>query len=56
MGGELLASFGIKNCDLKVRKLILFKEQSHPVRVIVASVRKQHKTPEGELRVFFLIL
>ena len=36
MGGELLASFGIKNCDLKVRKLILFKEQSHPGRVIVA--------------------
>ncbi len=35
-GGELLAKFGIKICDLKVSQLILFKEQSHPGRVIVA--------------------
>ena len=35
-GGELLASFGIKICDLNVSQLILFKEQSHPGRCIVA--------------------
>lgn len=35
-GGELLAKFGIKICDLEVSQLILFKEQSHPGRVIVA--------------------
>ena len=36
MGGEILAGFGIKICDLQVSQLILFKEQSHPGRVIVA--------------------
>ena len=36
MGGEILAGFGIKICDLDVSQLILFKEQSHPGRVIVA--------------------
>ncbi len=36
VGGEPLAKFGIKICDLKVSQLILFKEQSHPGRVIVA--------------------
>lgn len=36
MGGEILAGFGIPICDLKVSKLILFKEQSKPGRVIVA--------------------
>lgn len=35
-GGELLAKFGIKICDLDVSQLILFKEQSHPGRCIVA--------------------
>ena len=35
-GGELLAQFGIKICDLNVSQLILFKEQSHPGRCIVA--------------------
>ncbi len=35
-GGELLAAFGIKICDLNVSQLILFKEQSHPGRCIVA--------------------
>ena len=35
-GGEVLAKFGIKICDLQVSQLILFKEQSHPGRVIVA--------------------
>lgn len=36
VGGEPLAKFGIKICDLDVSQLILFKEQSHPGRVIVA--------------------
>lgn len=36
MGGEILAGFGIKICDLDVSQLILFKEQSHPGRCIVA--------------------
>jgi len=36
MGGELLAKFGIPICQLQVSSLILFKEQSHPGRVIVA--------------------
>ena len=35
-GGELLDAFGIKICDLDVSQLILFKEQSHPGRCIVA--------------------
>ena len=36
MRGELLDSFGIHICDLSVRTLILFREQSHPGRCIVA--------------------
>ena len=36
MGGEVLAAYGIPICDLQVSQLILFKEQSHPGRVIVA--------------------
>lgn len=36
VGGELLDGFGIKITDLEVSQLILFKEQSHPGRVIVA--------------------
>ena len=36
MRGELLDAFGIVICDLSVSTLILFKEQSHPGRVIVA--------------------
>lgn len=35
-GGEYLAKFGIKICDLDVSQLILFKEQSKPGRCIVA--------------------
>ncbi|MBN2222626.1 MAG: HIT family protein [Vallitaleaceae bacterium] len=35
--GELLDAFGIKICELKHSTLILFKEQSHKGRVIVAS-------------------
>ena len=36
MRGELLEQFGIYVCDLSVSTLILFKEQSHPGRCIVA--------------------
>ena len=36
MGGDLLAAFGIPICELNVSTLILFKEQSHPGRCIVA--------------------
>ena len=36
MRGELLDQFGIYICDLKVSTLILFKEQSHKGRCIVA--------------------
>ena len=39
MGGELLAKFGIKICELEGSVLYLFKEQSHPGRVIVAAKR-----------------
>ncbi len=35
-GGELLAKFGIKICEMDVSQLILFKEQSKPGRCIVA--------------------
>lgn len=35
--GEPLAKFGIHICDLTQTKLYLFKEQSHPGRVIVAN-------------------
>ena len=36
MRGELLDAFGICICDLSVSTPILFKEQSHPGRCIVA--------------------
>lgn len=36
MENELLDAFGIKICDLSVSMPYLFKEQSHPGRVIVA--------------------
>ena len=36
MGGELLDSFGILIRELQVIQLILFREQSHPGRCIVA--------------------
>ena len=36
MRGELLERFGIYICDLSVSSLILFKEQSHKGRCIVA--------------------
>ena len=34
--GELLDAFGIKICELPMSKVILFREQSHRGRVIVA--------------------
>jgi diadenosine tetraphosphate (Ap4A) HIT family hydrolase len=40
MRNELLDEFGIVICDLPVSLLVLFKEQSHPGRCVVAS--KQH--------------
>ena len=55
-GGEALAAFGIKICDLKVSQLILFKEQSHPGRVIVAykdHVSELIDISEEERRLFF---
>ena len=36
MRGELLDAFGIFICELNVSSLILFKEQSHPGRCVVA--------------------
>ena len=36
MEGELVAAFEIKICELESSKVQLFKEQSHPGRVIVA--------------------
>ena len=36
MRGDLLDVFGIYICDLSVSTLILFREQSHPGRCIVA--------------------
>lgn len=41
MQNELLDAFGIYICDLPASILVLFKEQSHLGRVIVAS--KEHK-------------
>ncbi|MCR5676155.1 MAG: HIT family protein [Lachnospiraceae bacterium] len=37
--GALLDAFGIKICELPMSKVILFKEQSHKGRVIVACKR-----------------
>ncbi len=56
MGGEVLAKFGIPVCDLQVSSLILFKEQSHPGRVIVAY--KEHVSElvdlsDGQRELFF---
>ena len=56
MGGEILAGFGIKICDLQVSQLILFKEQSHPGRVIVAykdHVSELVNISEEERNLFF---
>lgn len=48
MEGELLAAFGIKICELESSKVYLFKEQSHPGRVIVA--RKKYVSEIVEKR------
>lgn len=45
--GELLDAFGIKICELESSKVYLFKEQSHPGRVIVA--HKKHVSEMIEL-------
>ena len=47
MEGELVAAFGIKICELESSKVYLFKEQSHPGRVIVA--HKKHVSEITEL-------
>ena len=47
MEGELVAAFGIKICELESSKVYLFKEQSHPGRVIVA--HKKHVSENTEL-------
>ena len=47
MEGKLVDAFGIKICDLSVSMLYLFKEQSHPGRVIVAY--KDHVSEMVEL-------
>lgn len=56
MEGELVDKFGIKICDLPASKLYLFKEQSHPGRVIVASkfhVSEMIHLSEEERNAFF---
>lgn len=47
MEGELVDKFGIKICELPASKVYLFKEQSHPGRVIVA--HKKHVSEMIEL-------
>ena len=42
MKNELLDPFGIFVCELPASVLVLFKEQSHPGRCIVAA--KEHKS------------
>ena len=44
MEGELVARFGIKICEMDTCKVYLFKEQSHPGRVILA-----HKKHVGDM-------
>lgn len=44
MEGELVEKFGIKICELESCKVYLFKEQSHPGRVIAA-----HKKHVGDM-------
>lgn len=47
MEGILVDAFGIKICELETSKVYLFKEQSHPGRVIVA--HKKHVSEITEL-------
>ena len=56
MRGELLDAFGIYICVLSVSTLILFKEQSHPGRCIVAykdHVSELVDLSDGERSAFF---
>ena len=56
MRGELLDAFGIYICDLSVSTLILFKEQSHLGRCIVAykdHVSELTDISENERNMFF---
>ena len=56
MRGELLDTFGIYICELSVSTLILFKEQSHPGRCIVAykdHVSELVDISEAERNAFF---
>ena len=56
MRGELLDKFGIFICELDVSTLILFKEQSHPGRCIVAykdHVSEIVNISDAELDAFF---
>lgn len=56
MEGELVAKFGIKICELPASKVYLFKEQSHPGRIIVASrfhVSEMVELSEEERNAFF---
>lgn len=56
VGGEPLAKFGIKICDLNVSSLILFKEQSKRGRCIVAykdHVSEIVNITDGERDAFF---
>lgn len=47
MDNELVDAFGIKICELETSKVYLFKEQSHPGRMIVA--HKKHVSEMIEL-------
>ena len=47
MEGALVDAFGIKICELSESKVYLFREQSHPGRVIVA--HKKHVSEITEL-------
>ena len=56
MRNELLDAFGIFVCELPASILVLFKEQSHPGRCIVAA--KDHKSEitdmtEAEMNAFY---
>lgn len=46
--GELVDAFGIKICELPTSKVYLFKEQSHPGRVIVAHKRHVSRADRTE--------
>lgn len=53
--GALLDEFGIKVCELPASKVVLFKEQSHRGRVIVASkfhVSEMIDLPDADRRAF----